>query len=320
VSVATVSRVINGIANKASPETERQVRRAVAELGYRPESAGRALRSRTSRLVAVLASNLANPTMAAIAATCEAAFRDQGLVMVLCDSHDQATSQDAYLTEMQAQRARVTVLLGAVASPRLAAMEAAGENLVYVNRRSPWGGAQCFVGIDNEGAGADVADHLAARVAGPLALLHGARASSATAERVRAFLARVEAIGRPVAPDLVHGGAGDHLTIGQDGMRRLLSARPRPAAVFCTSDLIAYGAHRTAIEAGVQVPEEVVLCGFDDNPLNPWVAPWLTSVEVPYARFGPAIAAAAEALDRDGSRAVTILGHRLVARPVAGAP
>src|SRR5579871_2703525 len=88
VSIATVSRVANGIANKTSDRTAERVRQAIAELGYRPVSVGRALRARQSRLVALLAANLANPAMAAIAASVEAALRREDLVMVLCDTHE----------------------------------------------------------------------------------------------------------------------------------------------------------------------------------------------------------------------------------------
>ncbi len=68
VSIATVSRVLNGVSSKFSASTQQTVMQAVAALGYRPTVVGRSLRSGQSRLVAVLASNLSNPSMAAIAA------------------------------------------------------------------------------------------------------------------------------------------------------------------------------------------------------------------------------------------------------------
>ena len=83
--------------------------------------------------------------------------------------------------------------------------------------------------------------------------------------------------------------------------------------IFCLSDLIAYGAHRRLAEAGLRVPEDVVLVGFDDNPLNDWIAPWLTSVRVPYDRFGPAVVTALGEM-ATGRRVETVLAHRLVAR------
>lgn len=312
VSIATVSRVMNGVANKASPATIAKVRRVVAELGYRPQSAGRTLRQRTSRLVAVLAANLANPTMAAIAATAETALRERGLVMVLCDTHDKPELQDEYLLEMRAHRARVIVLLGAVPSPGLSAMHRRGDPLLFVNRRSPDDPDLPVIGIDNRAAGADVADYLATRVTGAFAVVHGALHSSATADRVAGFLTRAVERGRPIAPDRVLGGVGDHLDIGYRAFGTLLSRGDVPAAILCTSDLLAYGVHRRAREAGLAVPDDLVVIGFDGNPLNVWVAPWLASVEVPYAAFGPAIARAADAIGRGAPVPRPTLPHRLV--------
>jgi LacI family transcriptional regulator len=315
VSIATVSRVMNGIAKKASSETIERVRLAVDELGYRPGSAGRTLRHGKSRLVAVLAANMANPTMAAIAATAESAFRERGLVMVLCDTHDRADLQDEYLLEMRAQRARVTVLLGAVKSAGLTQMYSRGEPLLFVNRRSPDDLAAPFVGIDNYAAATEVAEALGKATLGPLALLHGHTWSSATGARIDGFMRRAHELGRPVAQDHIFGGGGDHLDIGYRGADALLKTSPRPKAIFCTSDLMAYGAHRRLSEAGISVPRDMVVCGFDDNPLNDWVAPWLWSVRVPYAAFGPAISEAALAVsDKSDVAPCLVLPHALVRR------
>ena len=288
VSIATVSRVVNGVAKKASPETVARVREAIAALDYRPTSAGRALRQQTSRLVAVLAANLANPTMAAIAASVEIALREEGLVMVLCDTHDRPELQDEYLREMQAHQARAIVLLAAVESPMLAVMRDGATPLVFVNRRDPGGGkASCYVGIDNGAAGREVSRHCLAAGPTSVALLHGWLSSSATAERVAGILAAFEAAGRPLATAAVIPPAeADHLRIGQAGAKALIAAGALPDIVICTSDLIAFGARRAFVEHGSRPPR---LIGFDDSPMNEWVAPWLTSIRIPYERFGTAI-------------------------------
>jgi LacI family transcriptional regulator len=289
VSIATVSRVMNGVTNKTSEATHGRVRDAIQALGYRPMGAGRSLRSRRSRLVAVLAANLANPTMAAIAAVTEVALRRAGFVMVLCDSHDQADLQDEYLLEMRAQYACGFVLLGAVASPALMSFRATGEPLVFVNRSDPFG-SHCHVGIDNSTAGAEVAHWFDSLGRGPVALIHGRLSSSATAERVSGFLEAARALSLEVLPVAAAGLAqSGHLEIGYHAMLEHLAHLRRPRSVFCTSDLIAYGAHRAAREQGLDPQKDIVFVGFDDSPLNPWVAPWLNAVRVPYAAYGDAI-------------------------------
>ena len=309
VSIATVSRVINGVANKASAETVQRVREAIEALGYRPMDAGRSLRQGKSRLVAVLAANLANPSMAAIAAGAEVALRNAGYVMVLADTHDRPELQDEYLLAMRAQYASGLVLLGAVESPVLKAMSADGESrLVFVNRRNPFGGG-AHVGIDNHAAGAEVARWFADRGLREVALIHGRLFSSATAGRVEGFTCEAARVGLVLpASRILPGDSAEHLEIGYHGMDRLLAQRRRPQAVFCTSDLIAYGAHRRAEEAGVAF----TFVGFDDSPQNAWVAPWLNAVRVPYNDYGAAIVRALQRTRGEVSDA--LLHYQFVSR------
>lgn len=299
VSIATVSRVINGVSSKFSAATQDRVMQAVANLGYRPTVAGRSLRSGQSRLVAVLASNLANPSMAAIAAAAEVALRKAGYVMVLCDTHDQPELQDEYLLEMTSHYARGLVLLGAVDSPQLARLAQRPGQLVFVNRRSPVPLSQArFVGIDNLAAVQTVAQWMADHCPGKLALLHGDVRSSATRERVDGFLGACRSLGQPLEKACIRTGPGlSHLDIGFEGMRKVMALKRPPVAVFCTSDLIAYGAHRCLRENHPDLLEQVRLVGFDHSPLNTWVAPWLTGIRVPYGEYGDAIV---RALHADG--------------------
>ena len=313
VSIATVSRVTNGVANKASPATVARVQEAIAELGYRPVGAGRALRRRESRLVAVLAANLANPAMAAIAAAAEVALRNAGYVMVLCDTHDEPDLQDEYLLEMRAQYACGLVLLGAVDSPVLRQFNATQEPLIFVNRRNPVPGGQGrYVGIDHEQAGRDVADWFADSQMQSIALIHARLASSATAGRVQGFRAQLAARGISVPSAHIQTlKSADHLQIGYTAMQKILDTG-LPEAVFCTSDLIAYGAYRAATERGALAGRDYALVGFDDSPLNPWIAPWLNAVRVPYDQYGAAIARVLRA--QPGVQHDIVLSHKLIIR------
>ncbi len=316
VSIATVSRVINGIANKASAETVERVRQAIADLDYRPQSAGRSLRQKRSRLVALLAANLANPAMATIAASVETALRTAGLVMVLCDTHDRPEIQDEYLREMRAQQARALILLGAVESPLLEAMRAGPTPLIFVNRRDPTRPTAPFVGIDNAAAGRDLARHCLARGLVRPAIVHGSLGSSATRERVEAIAAEYAAAGRPIAPERrLSPERREHLELGCEAAR-LLDARAIACdVVICASDLIAFGVRRHWRERGDAATMPAIV-GFDDSPLTDWVAPWLTSVRIPYEAFGPAIVELlGELLGSAPPRVATrVLAHTLVER------
>jgi LacI family transcriptional regulator len=282
VSIATASRVLNGVSGKAGAATVARVRAAAERLAYRPLAAARDLRRGRGDLVALLAPNLANPTMAAIAAAIEAALRGDGIGVVLCDTHDEASWQDEALAAVRALRPRATVLLGAVRSGGLGAMRGE-ERMLFVARRCPDAPEAPFVGIDDHAAGVAVAQALAAGGARRLAVIHGPLFSAATAARVEGF--RAAAGGAVAARDVLGGDGLDHLATGARAARRLMRRGARPDGVMCTSDLIAFAAHRVFATEGA-APR---LWGFDGNPLNAWVAPWLSSVALPYAGFGSAV-------------------------------
>jgi LacI family transcriptional regulator len=291
VSISTVSRIVNGETRRASPETVARVRDAVEAVGYWPNPAGRALRRGESQLVAVLAANLDNPAMATIASSTEAALRETGHVMILCDTHDQAELQDEYLVAMRAQRVRGFVLIAAVESPGLRELSEQGAPMVFVNRRNPVGSG-AFVGIDDRAAGAAAADHFMARGRRRLAVVSPREGSSASMGRIAGFVARLLDRGWPVEAIIREEGEGlSHLQVGYDAAKRLFITGRMPDAVLCVSDQIAYGIARRAREHGVAIPGDCELVSIDGTPLSQWVAPWLTSIEIPYGVYGTEIVA-----------------------------
>lgn len=314
VSVSTVSRIVNGETRRASPETAQRVLGVVEALGYRPDPVGRALRRRQSRIVAMLAPNLDNPAMAAIAASTEAALRRAGYVMILCDTHDRADLQDEYLAAMRSQLVQGYVLVSAVRSPGLSECLSRGEAAVFVARRDPDGRA-AYVGIDDHRAGADAADHLIARGVTRFAVLSPVQGSSSSAAREAGFLERLAARGVGAGAVRRAGAPGlSHLAVGYDAAASLVAGGGWPEGLLCVSDLMAYGAYRLAVEQGVAIPGECAVVGIDDNPLNAWIAPWLTSIHIPYDRFGAVVVAQLEAIWADGSPGEHLLPHRLVVR------
>lgn len=297
VSTATASRIINGITNKASEQTILQVKKAVEELGYRPASIGRALRCQESQIVGVLAASLANPTMSAIASSIEWALRDEGYIMSLCDTHEEAKIQDEYLQEMRSQLARAVVIIGAVKSELLHMYRDNGTTLVFVNRPAPDQENSHYVGINNYQAGVDVANLLLQHGKKNIGIIHASLDQTAAAERRRGLLDRLSEAG--ITPDDVphaHAEGLNHLEVGYKSMHAFLDMPKRPDVIVCLSDMLAYGAYRLTQEAGLDPTEDITFFGFDDNPLNPWIANWLNSVGVPANLYGSATVATLKAI------------------------
>lgn len=323
VSVSTVSRIVNGQLDRANPRTVARVQALVDAYEYRPDKIARALRGGKSRVIAMLAPNLDNPAMGAIATSTEAALRAAGYVMILCDTHDEQALQDEYLEAMRAQSVEAYVVVSAVVSPLLSSFIARGEPIVLVGRRQPAGARPAaFVGIDNHAAG-----HLAARFlldagARAPALLHTALTSSAVADRAAGFLAGLTEAG--LERDRIRIAASSHLQhlhAGYEAGQALTARGGWPDGLFCVSDLMAYGVYRLAREQSVRVPESCILVGVDDSALNNWIADWLTSVHIPYADYGAAILKQLESVWAGEPPGDCLLPHHLVdrlRRPVAG--
>jgi LacI family transcriptional regulator len=288
VSVATVSRVINGIANKAAPPTIERVHQAIAELNYRPMPAGRTLRTGQTRLVALIVPDASNGFYGSVAASVEQVLREQAHTMLLCNTNEDPERQDDYLIEMRAHMVRAIVLLGAVRSPILERFVADGEPIVFVIRECPVAGTGPYIGIDNYAAGRDIADHFAEKGYGPCGVIHGPLSSSASRGRFEGFRDRMAELCRPLSPAEIR--CGDlSFEAGYARAAALLGGRQPMRAIFCGNDVMAYGAYRYCTERGLAVPDDVALFGFDDNPLNKWLAPWLSTVKVPQQDFGPAV-------------------------------
>lgn len=287
VSVATVSRVLNAKAGDRNPvaeETCQRVRQAMQTLDYRPSRAGRTLRTQVAHVVALLIPDATNAFYAAIAHSTEIALRERGYSMILCNTSEDPAIQDEYLREMQAHNVAAIVLLGAVETEELHTAAASDTPIVFLNRRAPRGSSGPFIGIDNTAAGWAVGDHFAERGWAWIGCIRGPQTSSASRERFEGFQSALAAAGKPLDRRLVEDGA---LTIesGHAAMARLLAGEQCPDAVFCGNDLMAYGAYRCLAEQGLSVAD-VALFGFDDNPLNAWLATWLSTVHVPYSQIG----------------------------------
>ena len=290
VSIATVSRVLNGVKAKTTQATAERVRQAARDLDYRPAQAGRALRLKQTKLVALLIPDISNAFYATIARSTEAALRERDHTMVLCNTAEDPDLQDFYLEEMQSHQVRGIALLGAVASPGLSRALERRIPIVFINRKPP-DERGVFVGIDNFSAGRTVAKHFIDRGYRDCATMRGPLHSSASRERFEGFLMGLQEGGVHLQDDRILDGDLS-LESGYVCAEKLLVPGRAPRAIFCGNDLMAYGIFRYCREHDIAVPGDLALVGFDDNPLNDWIAPWLTTIHVPYNSFGASVSRA----------------------------
>lgn len=264
----------------------------------------------------MLSPNLNNPAMAAIASSTEAALREAGYVMILCDTHDEPALQDEYLDAMRSQGVEGYIVVSGLPSAGLDTFVKRGEPIVMVGRRPAANSNSVpFVGIDNRGAGATVAEFMIAEGIEWPAVIHSALISSAIADRVTGFCDRLAAHG--LSRDGIRRAQSEqlqHLFAGYEAIGRLIEEGGWPRGLFCASDLMAYGAFRRGREDGIEIPRDCLVVGIDDNVLNAWIAPWLTSVHVPYEDYGAAIVDQLRAIWGGEAAPDRLLPYRLVPR------
>ncbi len=310
VSIASVSRVLNSGSGSVSEKTRVLVLKAVEDLNYSPNHMGRSLRAQTSNTYAFMLSNIQNNLFSAVAWELERLISAQGAGMLLYTTNEDPDTQDLCIEDALSRQVAGIFFLCAVESPRLGAAVARGP-CIFINRRIAAMREVPFVGIDDLAAARDLMLTGLRRTAGPVAVVHGPLRSDTSARRLRGFAEAAAEAGRPLIPGHVRE-AELSMDSGYQVAMGLLSAASF-SAIFCGNDQIAYGVWRRCRELGISVPGGLHLYGFDDNPLNEWLAPWLSTIRVPYKAFAMQ---AAQLMDSAGTEKVVevMLPYELVIR------
>lgn len=312
VSIASVSRVINEGTGNVSPTTRLKVEKAIAELNYRPNWIGQALRGQANNTFAMVISSIQNNFFSAVAWEIERRLADRGAAMLIFNSNESVALQDRCLEEIRSRQVAGVFMLCAVDSQRLHTL-AEQTPVLFINRRLETMPNIPFVGIDDRSAAAELAGAILREHSGDIALVHGPQSSATSRARFEGFTAEFAARGRPIAPEN-RSEAQLSMESGYACAVNLLSADRRYSAIVCGNDQIAYGVYRRCRELGLAVPAATAIYGFDDNPLNQWLAPWLNTVRVPHVAYAQAALDGMDALCAGQAVGDVILPYDLVLR------
>jgi LacI family transcriptional regulator, repressor for deo operon, udp, cdd, tsx, nupC, and nupG len=265
VSVATVSRAVRGLPN-VSPVTRQRVLEVASELRYRPDPNASRLAAGKTGVVAMAVPSITSWYTGQAMAGVEAVLAAAGFELSVTLLSDAAT-RDRVVAEPAslAKRADALILLDLVPATPHGEVDPSFP-VVVVGDRSELVDS---VSIDNVAGGEIAGDHLIALGHRRIAVIAGSAHEVATAvtERRTAGLGRaLDRLGVALDPDLRAFGNFSALG-GYEAMQEILLGPGRPTAVFALSDDMAMGAMRAAIEAGLSVPEDLSVVGFDDHEL-----------------------------------------------------
>ena len=287
VHPSTVSRVLSdGGSTSIAAATARRVRLAAERLGYRPSALARSLRLRRTLTLGMLVPDITNPFFSPIIKGAEDAARERGYNLILCNTEDLPEREASYLAVLRERQ--VDGLL--IASSRMADATITGLRrdrfpFVLLNR-SARGAEDLAVLVDNKAAAEAVVAYLAALGHRRVAHIAGPRTTTTGAERWAGFIAAARAHGLATDRNLLIEAEAFSDAAGYRSARELFARGNVPTAIFAANDLIAIGALVAVREAGLRVPRDVSIVGFNDIPLAGLLEPALTTVRVPQLEMG----------------------------------
>ena len=296
-SPATVSVVLNNapLARYIAPGTKKKIEETAKRLGYRPNAMARFLRSKRSQSIGVMLFDVTDPFCTPILRGIENALYPLGYLPIFADAHNQRERFERYL-EMLLERHVDGLIVVAnwlfVDIHVLADLNKAEVPTVTIGWEIP-GDRVSFAMVDNEAGGRLAIEHLFQLGHRRIAIIRGPKRLIDSAPRWRGIQKFAQSVKLEIAssmvlqlPDVFDANASfEH---GYRLTEELLQKKKKFTALLAFDDLTALGAIRALAKAGVRVPEECSVIGFDDVAISGLSAPSLTTVRQPLETMGGA--------------------------------
>jgi LacI family transcriptional regulator len=280
VSVASVSRVLTGAGVVAEP-TRMKVLEAVEALSYVPHSGARSLSTNRTDTVGVILPDLFGEFFSELIRGMDLAARSAGLHLIVSSSHDDASDAAAAIRSMRGRVDGLIVLSPHLDAANLAANLAGRLPVLLMNGGMNEAGRPSIV-VDNHGGARVAVEHLLSLGHRRIAHIGGPKGNLEARERQEGYVEAMRAVG---GQTLIVDGDFTQAS-GHRAMQALLAEGVRPEAVFAGNDMMAVGALLAMQDAGVRVPDDVAVVGFDDVPIAALVRPALTTMRIEIAETG----------------------------------
>ncbi len=285
VSPGTISNVLNR-PERVAPETRERVLRAIRELGFVRHGSASTLRAGQSRTIGLSVIDIGNPFFTDVAAGVEEAASELGYAVIFGNSAGARDKEERNLLVFAEQRVR-----GVLITPsdddraRLDALRERGIGVVLVDHPAHRPD-ECSVAVNDFAGGQMAIGHLLSLGARRIGYVSGPRSIRQCAERGRGAERAVAAAG--LDPETAIEVVEAPVMTAREGQRAAASllASGLPDAVFCANDLLAVGFLRELLRAGVRVPGDVALIGYDDIDFAAASAVSLSSIRQPTHRLG----------------------------------
>ncbi len=282
VSTATVSRTINE-SDKVNPKTAEKVRKAIAALHFYPNTNARALGSGRSNLYGLIISDITNPFFPELVKAFEDIAVEHGKEVLVANTNYDPARMEMCVTRMLQRKVDGLAIMTSEMDDRLLDIVSRRHiPIVSMDTLAPIPGCSRVQMDYAEGIRSGL-KHLTGLGHRRIAFLSGPMRLNSAVVRLRAFTDFMRSRDLPIEPELLQEG-NHRVEGGRNAMQRILDwiarGHPRPTAVMASNDLTAIGALGAMHDAGLRVPDDISLIGYDDIQLSEYTQPALTTLRL----------------------------------------
>lgn len=285
VSTTTVSHVMNKTRFVAE-NTVKKVEAAVEELNYAPSAVARSLKSNSTRTIGMLVTKSTNPFFAEVVHGVEECCYKHGYTLILCNTEGNLTKQRDYLRMLTEKRVDGLLVMCSDLNKELVSLLKKNHELPMVVMA--WGtqdlNTDCIQ--DNAKQGGYIAtQHFIDNGHTKIACITGPMDKITCQMRLEGFRQALHDANIKERPEwIIEADFECHLAV--DATKKLIEKEDRPTAIFCFNDIMALAAISTLHQAGLRIPEDISIIGYDNIELAHFFSPPLTTVHQPKNRLG----------------------------------
>ncbi|HEX6559650.1 MAG TPA: LacI family DNA-binding transcriptional regulator [Longimicrobiales bacterium] len=283
VSVATVSRVINE-SGPVKAETRRRIREVAQRLRFTPNTTARNLSTRRTHTIGVLLPDIYGEFFSEIMRGIDLTARQHKNHIIVSSSHSDANEVEAAVRAMRGRVDGLILMASELETTSFANSLSERTPVVLINAAAKDPQFDTL-NIDNYGGAYAMTRHLVQLGHREIRMIRGSQRNQDASERARGFRAALADAGLPCVDAVILPGDFTEAS-GYAATRQLLAASQRPTAIFAANDSMAVGVLSALRDAGLRVPEDVAVAGFDDIPIAEYVSPSLSTVRVSMATLG----------------------------------
>lgn len=283
VSYATVSRAI-GNKYGVKPETREKIEAVARQLGYSPNGIARGLVNRQTNTIGLILPDISNPFFPMVVRGIEEVARAHGYSIFLCNSDYDAQEERHYLSLLIEKRVDGIILMPGGEPHDQGPVNTNEVPMVYVCRKF-FEAEKSFVVIDDERGGFLATKHLIEQGYESIGFVGSTNQDSATGVRFRGYQLAFKKFGIPLNDAYII--AGDFKwEVGHRIATEMIAQKKAPRAIFAENDFMALGIIQGVQEAGLKIPDDIAVVGFDDIPFATFPAISLTTIRQPKYKMG----------------------------------